>query len=345
MNENGPKTRQEVRKEIEDKHAREQREREEGRGGGRHGGGNYNDKGGDRRGGGKGHNDRDRRDGGKQQYQEKKQTYQQKGRNDQPASPTKKGRGGGREEKKAEEAPVEHVDISDEDMGEKLNKNFDAYCASIKQLAEVEDDEETKQPTPEQLKPSYDLYKELKTTNGRPGDAIVAMLLSRVFGEETQKVEEHLTRYLMHLHKDKILTNHHFNGGISRMADILPDLALDLPAVHKFLYKYVVEPLLAANILDWKKINFVTPEDKSKKVEDDDDDIEFGTDPFFKFVALILAEQWKKAPDSINDFCKPWAAVIKEKFPKMDEADETLAEIQEEIGADAAKVIMPLLKA
>lgn len=189
MNDNGPKTRQEVRKEVEDKHAREQREREEGRGGGggRHGG-NYNDnKGGDRdRRGGGGRNDRDRRDGGKQQYQEKKQTYQQKGKNDQPASPNKKGRGGGREEKKTEEAPVEIVEISDEDMGEKLNKNFDSYCASIKQLAEVEDgDEETKQPTPEQLKPSYDVYKELRTLNGKPGDAVLATLLSRVFGEET----------------------------------------------------------------------------------------------------------------------------------------------------------------
>jgi hypothetical protein len=144
MNENGPKTRQEVRKEMEDKHAREQRERDEGRGGGggRHGGGqNYNnhDRGGnrDRRDGG-GRNDRDRRDGdrGKNQYAEKKNTFQQKGRNEQPASPTKKGRGP-REEKKAEEAHVEMIDITDEDMGEKLVKNFEAYCMSIKQLSEV----------------------------------------------------------------------------------------------------------------------------------------------------------------------------------------------------------------
>lgn len=137
MNENGPKTRQEVRKEMEDKHAREQRERDEGRGGGgsRHGGGqNYNnDRGGrDRRDGG-GRNDRDRRDGdrGKNQYAEKKNTFQQKGRNDVPASPMKKDRGP-RNDKKAEEAPAQIVDISDEDMGEKLVKNFEAYCMSIK---------------------------------------------------------------------------------------------------------------------------------------------------------------------------------------------------------------------
>lgn len=150
----------------------------------------------------------------------------------------------------------------------------------------------------------------------------------------------------MHLYKDKILNAHHFNGAISRMADILPDLALDLPAVHSYLYKYVVEPLLAEKILDWKKISWVTPEDKSKQAaEDDDDDIVFGTDPFFKFVGLILAEQWKKSPDSLNDFYKPWAAVVKEKLDKMDDADDTFQAIEEEIGADAAKVVMPLLKA
>jgi hypothetical protein len=171
------------------------------------------------------------------------------------------------------------------------------------------------------------------------------MLLSRVFCDDTSKVEEHLTRYLMHLHKDKILTNVHFNGGLSRMGDILPDLALDLPAVHKYLYKHVVEPLMAANIIDWKKISWITPEDKSKAVEVDEDDIEFGTDPFFKFIALILSEQWKKQADSVTEFYKPWAAVVKEKKSKMEDADGTYSEIEQEIGADAAKVIMPLLKA
>ena len=339
MNEAGPKTRQEVRKEVEDKHAREQRDREEGRGG-RHGGGQggYNDKG-DRRGGG-GRNDR--RDGGGKQYQEKKQQgYQQKGKGEQPASPTKKGRGGGREEKKVEE-PVEIVEIDDEVMGESLNANFDTYCSTIKQLGEVEDDEETKQLTPDQVKPDYDLFKELKTVNGKTGDQILASLLSRVFCEETAKVEAHLTNYLMHLHKDKLLSNANFNNGMSRMADILPDLALDLPAVHKYLFQYVIEPLRAANILDWSKINWVTPEDKSKAAEDDDEEYECGPDPFFKLLALILADHWKSSPGTLADFYKPWEKVVKEKHPKI-EQDDLFTEIEEEIGADAAKAVVPLL--
>lgn len=169
--------------------------------------------------------------------------------------------------------------------------DFENYCSAVRDAGNRgDDDEEEIKTTPESVKPNYELYDRLRTENGKKGEQILAQLLSRVFDEDTAKVEEHLTNYLMHVYNDKQASQKDFNGAISRMADFLPDLALDLPMVHQYLMKYVIDPLLEKKVIDWKKINWVTPEDKSAKTEDEDDDFEFGTEPFFKLLALIFRD-------------------------------------------------------
>lgn len=71
-------------------------------------------------------------------------------------------------------------------MGEALKANFEAYVAQIKNEGEEGPQEEKEE---EEAKLDLDLYKDLKTKNGRSGEQIFSMLLNKVFDEDTSKVE------------------------------------------------------------------------------------------------------------------------------------------------------------
>ena len=68
---------------------------------------------------------------------------------------------------------------------------------------------------------------------------------------------------------------------------------------------------------------------KAKTDEPDDEDYEFGTNPFFKLLALIFSSA--KEPD-IKAYSQQWASVIKEKHSKIEDANELWGEIKDEIG-------------
>lgn len=110
MNEAGPKTKQEVRIEMDAKLKAEQAQRDNDRRD------NYNNRDNNNRGG----NDRGNRNqkGDKKRYDGKdgQKVYKAK----EPSSPSKKGRG-------QKEQTIQIVEIGDDEMGEALKANFEAY--------------------------------------------------------------------------------------------------------------------------------------------------------------------------------------------------------------------------
>ena len=62
---------------------------------------------------------------------------------------------------------------------------------------------------------------------------------------------------------------------------------LDCPQIHKYLMDYLIKPLRNKQIVQYK---FITWKFEKVKKEDDDDDIVFGTNPFFKLLALIMVD-------------------------------------------------------
>lgn len=85
-----------------------------------------------------------------------------------------------------------------------------------------------------------------------------------------------------------------------------------------------------------------------KKKEDEDDDITFGTNPFFKLLALILVDMklnhmsWKETVHFF-DRSSQWNAIVEEKYPHIEEADDLWSEIKDEVGEEHAKFVIPIL--
>lgn len=308
MNEAGPKTKKEVRADIMSKLQAEQDKRTQDRRD------DYNnDRGNNRDKGG-------RNQKGGQQYQKKDQgnvKYQKK----EPNSPSKKGKG------QKEEKVVQIVEIEDDEMGDQLKANFDTFAESMNKAGETpQEGEEAKEEEKEEL--DFDLYKDLKNKNGKAGDKIFAMLLSKVFDEDTTKVENYLANYLQTLHKQKLLMSMDFVGGLNIFAASLADLALDIPKIHVYMTKAVIGPLMAQEIIDLSKITWVAP--PQPKVEDEDEDMIFGNDPFFKMCAQVLAKAQQEGYH-IDKICSSWTTGLKAMAEKLDEPDGIWAEIKSEL--------------
>ena len=85
----------------------------------------------------------------------------------------------------------------------------------------------------------------------------------------------------------KIFGGKDFSEGIARVITLMPELAMDFPKIHTYLFKYVILPLLERDILKLESIKW--NEVIKKDEPDDDDDIVFdNTDPQFKLLAHIL---------------------------------------------------------
>lgn len=74
-------------------------------------------------------------------------------------------------------------------------------------------------------------------------------------------------------------------------------------------------------MLDWKA------PDKPKDEGADEDDIDFGTEPFFKLLALLLKHCDSEGYDVGKDVVPPWKGVIKERHAKIEDADKLWKEI------------------
>jgi hypothetical protein len=196
INKGGPKKKIEIQQEVENKYKAEAAARNQGKGyGGDRRDGGYNDRG-DRRG------DRDR-DGNKRNdgYNEGGGNRRQ-GENRYVKKDTQGGtygKGGRenrneRERRPVKEAPKEIVEMDDEEMGQKLKKNFEEYVSTVNDQEDIEETEETK-PT-EAKKYDLSLYDKLKTENGKSNSTIFFNLLTKVFDEDMQKVDKNFDGYL-----------------------------------------------------------------------------------------------------------------------------------------------------
>lgn len=125
----------------------------------------------------------------------------------------------------------------------------------------------------------------------------------------------------------------------------MPELVIDVPLISKYLYTYVIKPLMTINQLDLKFIRWsIEPE---KKDPEDEDDILFdGTDSYFKLMAYILVDHsnsgsWKETVSYYNE--NNWNQVSKDKHEKIEEKDDLWDQIKSEIGDKAAQIVIPLL--
>jgi hypothetical protein len=90
-----------------------------------------------------------------------------------------------------------------------------------------------------------------------------------------------------------------------------------------------------------------------KKDGEDDDDIIFGTNPFFKLLALIVLDLKKdeKNKRSWQDVVThvekdlAWRSILDEKHKHIEDAEDLWSEIKEELDDEvAASIILPLLE-
>ena len=106
------------------------------------------------------------------------------------------------------------MEISDEEMGEAVKANFEAYVAKMKADRAPEDEEEGK-GAEEDDKFDFTLYKQLKARNGKSGAAIFATMLNKVFDDDPADVRAHLVTYITSLHSEKLLTSTDLASGLS----------------------------------------------------------------------------------------------------------------------------------
>lgn len=78
------------------------------------------------------------------------------------------------------------------------------------------------------------------------------------------------------------------NQGLSRFGENISELELDCPNIHKSLMETVIKPLQSLSIVNMKFVKWKV--DEPKKADEDEDDIDFGTEPLFKLWALILVD-------------------------------------------------------
>jgi len=122
----------------------------------------------------------------------------------------------------------------------------------------------------------------------------------------------------------KTFRKNDFSDGISRFIQFLPELVIDVPLISKYLFTFVIKPLMDNNMLDLRYIKWsMEPEKKG----DDEDDIVFdGSDSYFKLMAYILLDQFKKCTswkDTVKYYNeRNWKTVSQAKHDKIEDTDE-----------------------
>ena len=133
--------------------------------------------------------------------------------------------------------------------------------------------EKTVQKKVEEKKPNLELYQKLKERNGKQGDQILSSLFSKVFEQDLELLEKHLTVYLELLHVQKLLANKDFSKGLSRFTEKIAEVALDVPQVHIYLFNHVIKPLREKAIISYKFVTWrIDPKEKEKEKKADDEE-------------------------------------------------------------------------
>jgi hypothetical protein len=263
LNKGGPKTKSEVEQEVQDKLNKEnqERRRDDDRRGGNRG---YNDRGYDNRDNRDNRNNRDGnrnnnrdRDGGKGNYNNKggEQKYQKKNTEGGDRMDKQNSRGGrndrGAGAKRDDRPPRDIVEITDEDMGKQLRKNFELFVSTEKynkHLNEENNEEEEPEEEKKDKKPrrhDFGVYRRLAENNGKKESMMLHFFLTQVFELDKPVIEDNLPKYLDQLSQNKSLGKANFSEGISTFISMMPELALDSPLLHQLLWKNVMKPLVS----------------------------------------------------------------------------------------------------
>ena len=159
-------------------------------------------------------------------------------------------------------------------MGAQLSENFAEYCMLMDREDRPEEEEEGEEPKKvEEKKPNLELYQKLKERNGKQGDQILSSLFSKVFEQDLELLEKHLTVYLELLQTQKLLQKSDFNKGLSRFTEKIAEVALDVPQVHVYLFNHVIKPLRDKGIISYKFVTWrIDPKEKEKEKKTDDEE-------------------------------------------------------------------------
>jgi hypothetical protein len=134
----------------------------------------------------------------------------------------------------------------------------------------------------------------------------------------------------------RVLTVKDYSEGTTKIIYMLSDLVEDTPKIHRLVYDYVLSPLQKKGILNLRFIRWSFDDDP--------------TGSHVKLLALILTGHKQVSRGAWSDVVTwyteevKWKGVFTQKIAKLTAKDEVFAEVREEIGEEAAKVIMPLLE-
>ena len=311
-NQGGPKTKAEVQKEVlkkyESQYGQQMDQRDESqynqsqnRRGDRDN--RYNDDGG--RGKGRG------QVRGQQQYQEKR------------------GGGGGKNE---------YSDLTQEKMETKLKHLFDKFIEMEKR--ETNDDDEEEEEEKNQNDKQFDfpgIFKKV-CIGSKPTfkkSQILQFLISQVFELDQEDMTNLLPKFIKGVMGTKEFSPRDIQDGLSRIITLFPDLALDYPQLHQYLYTYVILPIEDCGYKVIQSLNFrIEKKDVVEPTEgDDEDDVDFnGSDCLFKFLATILVNYGNAdLEENIKLFEEKFRLkqLVQEKKDKLEDAEETLDEIKQ----------------
>jgi len=189
-------------------------------------------------------------------------------------------------------------------MANILFRNFEEYVALVT-AEEEEEDEETKDK-----KPKFQEIKDLVNKNGKKEDVIIATFLSKVFDTDRSKFEAHLTTYLELLYQEKFIKSKEFNKGLSRLGEMIPELALDFPDLDRDLWRFVIKPFKERGYIQYRFISWrLDPKEKPKQEEEDE--MVFDTNVFIRLIAILLKDVKDNGHDSKKPGQIPWADVVK----------------------------------
>lgn len=149
----------------------------------------------------------------------------------------------------------------------------------------------------------------------------------------------------------RILNGKDYSEGTTKIVLLLEELNEDkynlrraasghTPSMSRLVFNYIISPLQKKGILNFRYV----------KWDEDSGPSDEPTDSQFRLVALILMGHKHVSRGSWSDVTKwyaedvKWKGVFASKLEQLKDKDKIFAEITEDLGEEAAKVIVPLLK-
>ena len=101
----------------------------------------------------------------------------------------------------------------------------------------------------------------------------------------------------------------------------MPELALDLPELHKYLFNHVIKPLVDQNMMSLKFVRF---DKELPKPEDPDEYVFDSTDYSFRLLALIINNEITKNSSGLDEFIKSnnYSKIFKQLWGKIEYKDD-----------------------